>query len=251
MNKKIEVYFLSFPKAGRTWITTLISRVLQKKHGFSEKCALKLEELSKIISELPRIRIMHDDNPHLKSSEHIMKDKNRFRDKKVILLIRDPRDIIVSLYFHQSRRKGRSNYRGSIRDFIFKYKGGFNSLITYYNVWASNRHIPRKFLVLKYEDFKLDAEKSLRKLIRFIGIKKINNKEIIEAIEFASFDNMHKMEAENKFRVKRLRPGKVSDPESYKVRKGIVGGYKDYLSKKDISKLNLKMKNLSKSYNYK
>ena len=45
---------------------------------------------------------------------------------------------------------------------------------------------------------------------------------------------MKKMEASRQYDPQLLQPGDVSDPESYKVRKGKVGGYADYLASDDI-----------------
>lgn len=46
------------------------------------------------------------------------------------------------------------------------------------------------------------------------------------------------MEREDTLRNKKLRPKKVGDPESYKVRKGKIGGFVDYLSAEDIEYCN-------------
>jgi len=50
---------------------------------------------------------------------------------------------------------------------------------------------------------------------------------------FLSFENMKKMEAAGAFDSKILQPGDVRDPESFKVRRGKVGGYREYLSSDD------------------
>ena len=56
---------------------------------------------------------------------------------------------------------------------------------------------------------------------------------------------MHRMEKDNLFSVPRLAPGDCKNPESYKIRRGVVGGHKEYLSKKEINQLNLKMEKLN------
>jgi len=54
-----------------------------------------------------------------------------------------------------------------------------------------------------------------------------------EALEFSRFENMQKLEAAGAFDSKILHPGDVRDPESFKVRRGKVGGYREYLSAED------------------
>jgi hypothetical protein len=54
-----------------------------------------------------------------------------------------------------------------------------------------------------------------------------------EALDFSRFENMQKLEAAGAFDSKILQPGDVRDPESFKVRRGKVGGYREYLSAED------------------
>ncbi len=54
-----------------------------------------------------------------------------------------------------------------------------------------------------------------------------------EALEFSRFENMQKLEAAGAFDSNILHPGDVRDPESFKVRRGKVGGYREYLSAED------------------
>jgi hypothetical protein len=54
-----------------------------------------------------------------------------------------------------------------------------------------------------------------------------------EALEFSRFENMQKLEAAGAFDSNILHPGDVRDPESFKVRRGKVGGYREYLSADD------------------
>jgi hypothetical protein len=54
-----------------------------------------------------------------------------------------------------------------------------------------------------------------------------------EALEFSRFENMQKLEAAGAFDSNILHPGDVRDPESFKVRRGKIGGYREYLSAED------------------
>jgi hypothetical protein len=92
----------------------------------------------------------------------------------------------------------------------------------------------------------------LRRVLHFIGIKDVQENTIKKAVEFASFENMRNMEITNTSPKSKLKPGDKNDPESYKTRRGKVGGYIDYLSSEEIEYLNQKMKtSLSDIYNYK
>jgi hypothetical protein len=45
---------------------------------------------------------------------------------------------------------------------------------------------------------------------------------------------MRHYEEQQRFGSKTLQPGDYSDPDSYKVRRGKIGGYRDYLSAADL-----------------
>jgi hypothetical protein len=53
------------------------------------------------------------------------------------------------------------------------------------------------------------------------------------ALDFSEFSNMQKLEAAGVFDSKILQPRDIHDPESFKVRRGKIGGYEDYLSTED------------------
>ena len=63
---------------------------------------------------------------------------------------------------------------------------------------------------------------------------------------------MKAMEKTNSFGTSRLKPADPRDPESYKVRKGKVGGFVDYLDPKEIKYCDEAIANhLSPIYGYK
>jgi len=75
----------------------------------------------------------------------------------------------------------------------------------------------------------------LTTVLNFIGLSELDEFIIRKGVEFSSFDNMKKLEKENFFRLEAIRLADSQDSESYKVRRGITGGYKSYLSKADIA----------------
>ena len=66
-----------------------------------------------------------------------------------------------------------------------------------------------------------------------MGFEQIDEELLDATVEFASFDNMKAMERGNRFDRKLLRPGDPGDPGSFKVRRGKVGGWVEYLSEED------------------
>ncbi len=231
-----EVCVVSYPKSGRTWMRVLLGKALCEQYGLDEQLIFDELELA-AAAGLPPMCYTHDDaidgqNGHYKTLET---DKARYENKKVIFLVRDPRDVAVSCYFHASKR--RDLYGGAISDFIRDDCFGLRKIVTFYNIWHANRRVPKAFLVLRYEEMHADPAKSLGLALNFIGAPPSEEAIITRAVEYARFDNMKKMEESGYFISEKMRPGKPGDEDSYKVRRGKVGGYADYLSPEDCQYL--------------
>jgi hypothetical protein len=250
-----DAYLLSYPKCGRTWVTLQIGRAVSQHFGMEVPNLLKLSTFGEAIPEVPHIRLTHDDQPHRKRPHELSPSREKLAGKKVILLVRDPRDVIVSYYHHKSRREPlrdfwwfqkkrketHSRFEGTLADFLDVEIGGFDTLLRYYAIWEQARHTPAAFLLLRYEDMQADPEGQLRRVLDFLGLSRITDAEVKEAVEYASFRNMQKIEAGEEVKSFKLKAGDVSDPNSYKVRRGKVGGYRDELTPEQIARLEAKM----------
>ncbi|MCI0645008.1 MAG: sulfotransferase domain-containing protein [Chloroflexi bacterium] len=235
-----DVFLVSFPKCGRTWLRLMIGRVFQLHFQLPESNLLDLEGLSDLQPDIPRIRVTHEDGPLWKRAEQLSASKERYKDKKVIFLVRDPRDVIPSAYFHKSKRK--LTYNCSLSEFLYEPVGSLNSLLAYYKIWYENRHVPQAFLLVRYEDLHTHAHQELRRVIDFIGIQGVDDDAIATAVAFASFDNMRQMERSGLFNSGVMRPKDKEDEESYKTRKGKVGGFVDYFDESEVAFVNQRIR---------
>ena len=76
---------------------------------------------------------------------------------------------------------------------------------------------------------------------------------IAGAVEYSSVENMRKLEERNVFWLAggRMKPGKKGDPNSYKVRRAKVGGYKDYFDETETAEIDrLVQSGLSSAFGY-
>ncbi len=248
-NRMGDVYVLSFPKAGRTWLRVMLTRALQLHFGIKSDELAPLQQLAVDNPRVPRIRFRHDDNPQFKTPDELVTRKTEFGDCKVIIMIRDIRDLCVSAYFQMTRREVR--FEGSISDYIRNRRGSVDSMIRFYNIWARNRHVPADFMLIRYEDLHADAPGHLKKVLDFLGATGADQDTIRRAVEFAQFENMRKLELADAAGRKWLRPGQKGDVESYKTRRGKIGGYANYISEADVEMINQKIRDhLDPMYGY-
>lgn len=229
-----DAYLVSFPKCGRTWLRLIVGRAIQQHFGFDAERTkmLDLTPLARLHPGVPRIEVTHEGTPHLQTPEELNTSKSRYAFKKVVLLVRDPRDVVVSLYYQRCKRD--ETYDGALRDFIYESRGSLDTIIEYYNIWASRRDVPGELLLVRYEDLHEATVVEARRVLDFLGLYDVDTSIVKHAVEYASFDNMRKMERSGQVESERLQPGDPTDKQSYKTRKGQVGGFREELDEPEI-----------------
>lgn len=201
---------------------------------------MELDWLADHAPSIPRIRPKHDDDPQLKTPEELVTRKTEYTDRKVILLLRDVRDLAVSTYFQMTRRDKR--FEGDIDAFLDCRRGSVDTMIRFHEIWYENRGVPADLLVVRYEDLHADAALELRRALAFVGVQDVSDRTIQEAVQFSSFGNMREMEAAGSGAGRRLRPADAADPESFKTRRGVVGGFVNYLGSAAIETIERKVR---------
>ena len=229
IHRQTKIYLLSYPKCGRTWLRLMIGKALDEHYQLGIANPMELGRMHTLRDDLPRIRVTHE-RAYL--AEKSAASTRRFRAKTVVFLVRDPRDVLVSMYFQASRR--RTMFQGEIGAFIRQPVGGLDHILDYYNVWAEHAHVPRRFALVRYEDLHRVPAEVLARVLETMELP-VGPAAIEAAIRFSKFENMRKLEATNAFKSERLRPATTDDPESFKTRKGKVGGYREYLTDGDLA----------------
>jgi Sulfotransferase domain len=240
--REVDVYVVSFPKCGRTWLRVQLGRLFQQHFGLDVTDLVELEDMAGLRQGIPHLRFTHPGRPQEKKDKEISAlTVDFFRFRKVILLIRDPRDVVVSMYHERTKRGMQPVFTGSLDQFIREPIGSFDTLLKFYDVWLRRRKPGKRTLVVRYEDMHLRPENELRRIVDFIGLKDIGDAEISDAIKFTMFDRMREMERNNTMNNWRLAPGDPADSNSFKTRRGKVGGYRDELTDEEIEWLEGRM----------
>lgn len=227
-----DAYVLSYPKCGRTWLRLMLGRALQRHFQLSDVPLLEVEQASRHCRDIPRLQFTHDDDPCIRHYGHLKRDKKRYHDKPIVFLAREPKDAAVSMYFQFLKRDRIIN--PGMLEFLFGEQGGIKSIVEFYNIWGNQIDNGANVLLVRYEDMHVDATRELRRIVAFLGLKAIPEETLAEAARYASFDRMQHMECQDVLHSFRMTPGDPCDPESYKIRKGRVGGYADYLRPAEI-----------------
>lgn len=229
-NARADVVVVSYPKAGRTWLRALLGAAFRDHHGLPADAhqLLDLAAGRPLPRPVPRVKFKHDDGPQLKRPQELVADKSEYRDTRVIFLARDLRDLAVSAYFQMTRRERR--FAGDLDAFLRGPRGGLDTMIRFFNIWAENREIPADLMLIRYEDLHRNPRGELLRVLSFCGLPEVSDATLDRAVDAASFDRMRDLEAGGGVASGRLQPADRNDPESFKTRRGQVGGFREYLS---------------------
>ncbi len=244
--RRADCVVVSFGKSGRTWLRVMLSRFYQVKHGLSERYLIGFDNLHYKNRAIPKIFFTHDN--YVKDYTGNADNKADYYGKKIILLVRNPADVAVSQYhqwLHRMRpkKKALNDYPAhgeevSIFDFVAQREAGLPKVIGFMNGWAQEFPRLNDLLVVRYEDMKSRPEETLGKVVDFIGTPG-TGEQIREAVAFASFENMKQMEQKRTFWLSggRMVPRDRSNPNSFKVRRAKVGGYRDHFSDQENAQI--------------
>jgi hypothetical protein len=242
--RRADIVVVSFGKSGRTWLRVMLSHLLRIKYDLPDKAILSFDNFHRLDRRVPRIFFTHDN--YIKDHTGDTDSKAPFYDKRVVLLARDPRDVAVSQFFQwkfriKPTKVAINNYppRGSdvsLFDFVTGDSGGsLRAVAGFLNLWAREAGNVGHFHLLTYESLRADPGGELRRLLDFMQID-ASDEEVAEAVRYASFDNMKQMEGQQTFRLAggRMMPRDKDNPDSYKVRRAKVGGYRDYFEDEEV-----------------
>lgn len=170
-------------------------------------------------------------------------------EKRVIFLVRDPRDVVVSFYHHNQKRMSfLDGADKNISEFIRHPRLGVPRIIEYMNFFYENRSVFKKFEIVRYRDLKQDSS-NFRRIVSFLGLS-FSEESFKYALTQSEFSKMRKAEVNQEVGEHLLTPGDQSDPNSFKVRKGRVGGYKTELNEEDQEYCIEQMKLLNPVFRY-
>src|SRR6056297_1686036 len=162
--QKADAVVVSFGKSGRTWLRVMVSRLYQQVYDLPEDTLIGFDNFHNMEPRVPRLFFTHDN--YIGDYTGHTNSKVDFYDKKVLLLVRDPRDVAVSHFFQWRFRMGAKNKflnpylpkseDCSVRDFVMRKDAGLQKIIGFMNLWAREMRRVHSLLLLRYEDLRAD-----------------------------------------------------------------------------------------------
>jgi hypothetical protein len=222
-----DTFLVSFPRSGNTWTRFLVCNLINPDDpvGFAE-----------LESRIPEIYDVADRALRAFPRPRVIKSHESFdpRYKKIIYIVRDPRDVLVSYHEFQLKRRVISD-DCSLEEFLprfmeseFEPKTGCwrDHVVS----WIATRGGQKNFLLLRYEDMLANTQKESTKIASFLGLDS-NPERVARAVALSTADRMRQLEKEQSRQWKETRKTRQDKPF---VRKAAAGGWKSTLPERCV-----------------
>jgi hypothetical protein len=229
-------------KSGRTWLRIMMSHVYHRRFGIPANEIFAFANLHRMNPAIPKIYFGFGE-VELPPAWPWQKPMLAPLDKPIVFLTRDPRDVTVSFHFHLNNRatarelvhKDVVAQRRSLplATFMMDEVAGLPRIIRRYNDWYERLRLHPKARVVRYEDMRSTPERELAGVMAHLG-QSFDADDIRAAVAFASFESLQEKERQRFFTAERIRRRDDGDPDAFKVRRGKVGGYRDYFDERQL-----------------
>ena len=237
-----DVFLVSYPKSGNTWVRFLIANLLFPNETVSFANLSRLlpgpfETTKRDFERVPRPRVI---------KSHDCFDP---RYPRVIYIVRDPRDVVVSQYhYHRKCKKIEDGY--PMEQFVDRFLAGdtspHGSWSESVTTWLTSRHNDPRFLLLRYEDVTADPKREVGRIAGFLDIP-ADSERISQCVERSAADRMRKLE---KLQSDKTALTRDSRKDLSFVRSAKSGGWKRDLPEALIERIETKLGHIMTFLNY-
>lgn len=234
-----DLYIVSFPKSGTTWLNFIMANVHLKMSQRTQQ--VNFFNIADFVPDIMQNRYIKT-NILPFPGHRVIKSHAEINPlyTKVIYLIRDPRDVMVSYYWFL---KMLGDWTEDLHQLIHSPTYGIEAWCRHVQGWVERTSVANRIDFIRFEDMKVDALQVVTRIYTRLG-QTIPEEVLKQAIELSSFENMKKMEAEYN------HGGDFRFPGFKFFRKGKSGDYHTDISKEDLIFINEKASHWLSLFNY-
>lgn len=217
-----DVVLALFPKTGSTWLRFFLYNLLTQVE--QDGRIVSIDEMNDTMPEFGH-ESMFKKWPFETCPRVIKSHRPRnwlLSDKPTVLVVRDPRDVVVSFY-HYANAKKELSYSGGVKEVLHHPEMGLQYFFDQYNSWREQAE-----LVLRYEDLRGDGLKEFRRLVDYLQIP-ADDEQIALALERSDLKAMRKAQEQSEHFKKKFSEGFVF------ARSGQSAQWKDLFDDEDIA----------------
>ena len=193
-----DTFIVSYPRSGNTWTRFLIANLL---HPDTTVTFANIEGLIPDTSSVSSRALKRMPRPRLIKSHQYFDP----RYKRLIYIVRDPRDVVLSEYhFHRKSKTIDDDF--PIERYVDDFVNGRLVSSADFGTWGENvaswtgaRGRSENFLLLHFEDLLKDTHRELRRVAHFLG--RDGTAELLErAVTCSSAERMRLLEKQHQDR---------------------------------------------------
>jgi hypothetical protein len=196
-NDQKTIFIASYPKSGTTWMQAIVFYLITNGSNQTFDHISNFTpfyEIDQHWESNSNFLSKHRDN-HAKLGINIFNTHLRFdmlprgKSFKYIYLVRNPKDVVVSFFYHLSNQDG--GFNGSFNEFLEKWCNGqipFGRWTDHLNSWFKSGATD-KILFVRYEDLHTNIKLTLLKIAKFLELN--TSDEVIDLIsQLVQFETM-------------------------------------------------------------
>jgi hypothetical protein len=227
-----DSFLVSYMKSGNTWLRFLIANLMP---GSGPVTFLEVEDRIPMIYDCTNVALLKKTRPRVIASHECFDPRYR----RVIYLVRDPRDVAISAYYHHLRlREIPEGY--SLSSFVSRWltethwdSPRFGNWREHVVSWTMTRGTDPGFLLLRYEDMRQNPLRELGRAASFLGLN-ASPEALANAIEVSSADRMRSLEQRQHEQWSRTKGTRADVPF---VRTAVSGGWRSALSEDSVREI--------------
>ena len=215
-----DILMAFYPKTGSTWVRFFLYNMLS---GSTSDATF--DEVNAAMPEYgnPSMFTPWAFAPHPRLVKtHLAHSPFLFAPHPTMLTVRDPRDIVVSLY-HYATAKRTLDFEGTLDDLIYDEEMGLEAFFKHYASWK-----PRAGLVVRYEDLKAKPIEAFGAICDFCSIE-ADAASIQAALDKSSLQRMRDAQKAS------TTSFQNHDPDFVFARKGTAGQWQEHFDARALA----------------
>ncbi|XP_075394027.1 sulfotransferase 2B1 [Tenrec ecaudatus] len=225
-----DIFIITYPKSGTNWMIEIVSLILKDGDPSWIRTVPIWERAPWCETIMGAFNLQNQNSPRIRSSHLPIQLFNKaiFNTKaKVIYVSRNPRDVLVSLYYY-SKIAGQLKDPGRPDQFLQDFLNGevqFGSWFDHIKGWIRMQG-KENFLFTTYEELHQDLQGSVKRVAEFLG-RPLSPEALDSVVAHSAFGAM---KANSMSNYTLLPPSLLDNRQGAFLRKGVCGDWKNYFT---------------------